>query len=133
MEIGNELDMWTNLLNKFESELNIKAEEEWATPEKISVDEFSYSPPKQIKVTSADVTLNHEALKKGIEKASGPHNLKSESTGGNRYWPGHNDSWVHEFVPHMTTAITDVIDTALAEAKINLLIFQSPYKNCLLL
>jgi len=71
IEIGNEIDMWNKLVAKFESKLNIVAEKEWATPEKISVEAFSYSPPKQIKVSSADVTLNRETLQKGIEKASG--------------------------------------------------------------
>lgn len=118
MEIGNEMDMWSELVKKFESELNIAAEKEWTTPEKISVEAFSYSPPKQIKVSSADVTLNYEALKKGIEKASGPRNSNSETTNGNKYTVAHGEPWIHEFVPRMTTAITEVIDTAFVEAKI---------------
>lgn len=118
MEIGNEMNMWSELVKKFESELNIAAEKEWITPEKISVETFSYSPPKQIKVSSADVTLNYEALKKGIEKASGPRNSNSETTNGNKYTVAHGEPWIHEFVPRMTTAITEVIDTAFAEAKI---------------
>ncbi len=129
IEIGNEIDMWNKLVAKFESKLNIVAEKEWATPEKISVEAFSYSPPKQIKVSSADVTLNRETLQKGIEKASGPSDKQGQRTNGNTVWPNSNDGWVHQFIPFMTNAIGDVVDNALAEAKIKPIDLSKPLQE----
>ena len=112
IEIGNEIDMWHKLVARFESELNIAAEKEWATPENIYIKAFSYSPPKQIKISAADVILNRDALQIGIEKAAGPQNKKNETTNGNPHWPNSPTHWVNEFSPLMVSAISDVVDSA---------------------
>ena len=129
IEIGNEIDMWNKLVARFESELNIAAEKEWATPENIYIETFSYSPPKQIKISAADVILNRDALKIGIEKAAGPQNKKNEPTNGIQYWPNSPTHWVYEFSPLMVSAISDVVDSALAQAKIEPIDLSKPLKD----
>lgn len=130
MEVGNEKDMWTDLVAKFESQLNILAEKEWATPENISVEALSYSPPKQIQISSAEVKLDREALKTGIEKATAPTNSKSEQTGGNQHWPHNNPTqWVYEFNTRMVSAISEVVDKAFEQAKIEPINLSKPLKE----
>ena len=129
IEIGNEIDMWHKLVARFESELNIAAEKEWATPENIYIKTFSYSPPKQIKISAADVILNRDALQIGIEKAAGPQNKKNETTNGNPHWPNSPTHWVNEFSPLMVSAISDVVDSALAQAKIEPIDLSKPLKD----
>ena len=129
MEIGNEINMWSELVMKFESELNIAAEKEWATPDNISVKAFSYSPPKQIKISSADVVLNRDALQVGVEKAVGPNNNRNQTTNGNPHWSNSVPHWSNEFSPRMVSAISDVVDNALAQAKIEPLDLSKPLKD----
>lgn len=129
IEIGNESHMWINLVSKFESELNITAEKEWTTPENISVKAFSYSLPKKINVLSADVVLNRNALQSGIEKAVGPQNEKNEPTGGNPYWPNSPTQWAYQFSSLMVSTISDVVDNALEEVKIEPIDLSKPLKE----
>ena len=124
--VGNEDDVWPDLILSIEQELNHQAEAEWAAPESITVEEFSYTPSKSIKLPSKDVTLDRESLQSGIEKASGPNNPKAEVTSGNNVWPNSGEAWVHKFTPLITTAIADVIDTAFAEVQVD---FSKPLKE----
>lgn len=130
MGIGNEADMWANLVTIFESELNIRAQEEWTTPEKISVDTFLYNPPKQIKVSSSDVVLDRVTLEDNISKAAGPQNKAGKATGGNTSWP-HNDptNWAFQFTSLMTSAIADTVDNAFTEAKIKPIDLSKPLQE----
>jgi len=124
--VGNEDDVWPDLILSIEQELNHQAEEEWAAPESITVEEFSYTPSKSIKLSSKNVTLDRESLQTGIEKASGPNNSEAEATGGNNVWTNSGEPWVHKFTPLITAAIADVVDTAFAEVQVD---FSKPLKE----
>ncbi|QNX18070.1 GTPase-associated system all-helical protein GASH [Acinetobacter seifertii] len=130
IEVGNEIDMWNKLVAKFESQLNIAAEKEWTTPEKISVKAFSYTVPKQIKVSSSDVVLDRVTLENDISKASGPQNKKGVATGGNNTWPNHDPTnWVYQFSSMMTSAIADTVDNAFEQAKIKPIDLSKPLQE----
>jgi len=129
MEIGNESDMWSGLVGRIERQLNTKAEEEWATPEKIQVKPFIYNVKQPIEITLAEVALDREIMEAGIEKASGPSNPKNQDTNGNTVWPNSGQTWVNHFTPLMTAAIADTVDAALAEVKIEPVDLSKPLKD----
>lgn len=119
IEVGNEQDMWGELIGNIEQKLNAQAVEEWATPQRISVDSFSYTKVKALKISSENVILDREQLEAQIEKASGPQNKQNQPIeGANRYWPQNNANWSRDFTPRMTAAIADVVDTAFTNAQI---------------
>jgi len=126
VSVGNEDDVWPDLILNIEQKLNYQAEEEWAAPESITVEKFSYTPSKSIKLSSKNVTLDRELLQSGIEKASGPTNPGAAATGGNNVWTNSGEAWVHNFTPLITTVIADVVDTAFAEVQID---FSKPLKE----
>lgn len=126
VSVGNEDDVWPDLIVNIEQELNRQAEEEWAAPETITVEEFSYTPSKSIKLSSKNVTLDRESLQSGIEKASGPNNSKGEATSGNNVWTNSGEAWVHKFTPLITKAIADIVDTAFTEVQVD---FSKPLKD----
>jgi hypothetical protein len=129
LEVGNEHDMWADLVGNIEQKLNAQAEAEWATPEKITVEPFSYTPPKLIELSSKDVTLDRASLQSGIDKASGPNNTQGQVTNGNAFWPNSGQGWVNQFTPLITTTIADVVDAALAKAQMEPVDLSEPLKE----
>ncbi|MEI2627289.1 GTPase-associated system all-helical protein GASH [Erwinia aphidicola] len=129
MEVGNESDMWGDLVGRIEYRLNAKAEEEWATPEKIKVKPFVYDHAQTIEIVSTEVVLDRESLETEIQKASGPSNPQGQGTNGNTVWANSGQAWVNQFTPLMTAAIADTVDAALAEAQIEPIDLSKPLKD----
>lgn len=129
MEIGNETDMWSDLVGRIEHNLNTKAEEEWATPETIKVKPFVYNYGQKIEIVSTEAVVDRDSLETGIEKASGPMNSKGKPTNGNSVFPNSHQAWVNQFTPLMATAIADTVDAALAEAQIEPVDLSKPLKD----
>lgn len=129
MEIGNESDMWGDLVGRIEYRLNAKAEEEWATPEKIKVKPFVYDHAQTIEIVSTEVVLDRDSLETEIQKASGPSNPQGQATNGNTVWANSGQAWVNQFTPLMTAAIADTVDAALAEAQIEPVDLSKPLKD----
>lgn len=130
IEVGSEANMWAELVDKFETQLNTLAEQKWAAPEKITVKAFSYSPPKQIQISSSDVKLDREELQIGIEKATGPQNSKNQPTNGNPHWATNSvQAWSNEFSNRMVSAISDVVDKAFEQAKVEPVNLSKPLKE----
>ncbi|HDS7500264.1 TPA: hypothetical protein QHU55_002559 [Klebsiella aerogenes] len=129
MDSGNEIDMWTDLIGSIERRLNKRAEEEWATPEKIKVKPFVYNQTEVIEINSAEVSIDRTALENSIEKATGPVNPKNQATGGNPNWPNSGQAWAQQFSPLITKAIADTLDEALAEVQIESVDLSKPLKE----
>lgn len=130
IEVGSEANMWAELVDKFETQLNTLAEHKWAAPEKITVKAFSYSPPKQVQISSLDVKLDREELQIGIEKATGPQNSKHQPTNGNPHWVTNSvQAWSNEFSNRMVSAISDVVDKAFEQAKVEPVNLSKPLKE----
>ena len=129
MEVGNESDMWGELVGRIEYRLNAKAEEEWSTPEKIKVKPFVYDQAQTIEIVSAEVVLDRKTLDTEIQKASGPTNPQGQATNGNTVWANSGQTWVNQFTPLMTAAIADAVDAALAEAQIEPVDLSKPLKD----
>ncbi|MGB2786267.1 GTPase-associated system all-helical protein GASH [Psychrobacter sp.] len=119
IEVGRESEIWNNLIKTIELKLNNQAEEEWATPPKIIVEDFSYSSSKSTKLIFPKVTLDREFLQSGIEEASGPNRANGEATGANPHLPTQGATWVNEFAPLLTTAIATDIENAFAEIEMD--------------
>lgn len=129
MEVGNEAYMWTEIVAKFEARSNTLAEQEWTTPDKIAVKAFSYSPPKSIHISSSDVKIDREALQIGIEKATAPQNSKNQPTNGNPNWVNNAQAWSNEFSNRMVSAISNEVDKAFEQAKVEPINLSKPLKE----
>lgn len=128
-DVGKEGDMWRSLIHDNDIKLNLRAEEEWSAPEQITIEPFSYKPPKSIEISSKEVKLDRESLQAGIEKAFGPTNPAGEETEGNSFVPQHNKQWVDFLTPILTETIAYTIDEALEETKIEPIDLTSPLKK----
>ncbi|WP_440824321.1 GTPase-associated system all-helical protein GASH [Psychrobacter cryohalolentis] len=128
-DVGKEGNMWRSLIRDNDIKLNLQAEEEWSAPEQITIEPFSYKPPKSIEISSKKVKLDRESLQTGIEKAIGPQNKEGQATDGNRHWPNSPTNWSYEFAPFLTTAIADIVDEVLEESKIEPIDLSAPLKK----
>lgn len=128
-DVGKEGDMWRSLIHDNDLKLNLRAEEEWSAPEQITVEPFSYKPPKSIEISSKEVKLDRESLQTGIEKAFGPTNPAGEKTQGNSFVPQHGKQWIDFLTPILTETIANTIDDALEETRIEPIDLSSPLKK----
>ena len=56
--------------------------------------------------------------------------MQNQPTNGNKYWPHtHPTHWANEFSPFMVSAISDVVDSALAQVKIEPIDLSKPLKE----
>jgi cell pole-organizing protein PopZ len=119
MEAGNESPIWADALAEIEERIDTRAQEEWATPESISVPALTFAAPKPIVVSTASKPINKAALTKGFEAAAGPNNANNQETKGNRYWPhGNPHAWVTDFGARMTDVISQALEENTAGSKI---------------
>lgn len=117
--VGKEGDIWRSSIYENDVRLNLQAEKEWSAPEKITIEPFSYQPPKSIEIFSKEVELDREKLLLGVEKAVGTQKAKQNGADTNKYWPHqHPSEWTSAFASLFTTTIADVVDEALEESKI---------------
>lgn len=120
LPVDNERDIWIGIVEQVERRVDVRAEEEWATPETISVHPMKYQVPT---LTAPEVTIGKASeadLQKGMIAASGPHDINHNPTNGNRHWPNQNPQhWVQEFGTKSGTLIADAINEALSEIEIS--------------
>ena len=102
MEVGDEQELWTDIVADIEESVEGRAEREWATPASISVPDIKLMPPATDEIRIASEKLNTAGLAQGIRAAAGPHYNSPErgqlATEGNPRWPHDDpDTWNYEF------------------------------------
>lgn len=119
-ETADEAVVWREAVGEIEAKVDARAEQEWATPEMISVDPLQYTPPAAVALKFKAPTVDREALQSEIQRASGPGGGSSS----NQYWPSNNpQAWAASFADKMATAIADELEalgTGLAPAPVDL-------------
>lgn len=124
LPVDNERDIWISIVEQVERRVDARAEEEWATPDTISVQPMKYELPI---LSTPAVTIDKASksdLQTGMLAAAGPTYQQPQqgnvATNGNPHWP-HNSPqpWVYEFGTRSGTAIAAAINAAMSEIKVS--------------
>lgn len=123
LRADNERAIWSDAVQQVESQVDARADAEWATPDSISVPAMSYDVPEieAPGVTSAKVA--RAQLQTEMLAAIGPQYNDPQqgniATNGNPNWPQNNSAaWSGEFGRRSAAAISDAIDAAIAKIEI---------------
>lgn len=106
-ETGDEAPIWRDAISEIETKVDARAEVEWATPERISVEPLKYTPPASGKVDFEPPVVDLPALKEKVHSAASPW-AKNQP---NPHYP-HNDpqNWSQVFANKMSVAIAETLD-----------------------
>jgi hypothetical protein len=132
MPVDNERAIWIGIVEGLERRVDTRAEEEWATPDTISVEPMKYEVPT---LTVPEVLVGEAStasLRKGMMAAAGPTYQSQQgitATDGNPHWPNNQHSWVTEFGKFSATAIAEAIDAAIAEIEVKQPELAKPFSN----
>lgn len=123
LPVDNERDIWIGIVEQVERRVDARAEEEWATPETISVQPMKYQLPT---LTVPDVKIGEASqtdLQNGMTAAAGPSSHHPQqggvATGGNPHWPQQQQQWVYEFGKRSGTVIAAAINAAMSEIEVS--------------
>ncbi|MBO9575598.1 MAG: hypothetical protein J7494_07680 [Sphingobium sp.] len=124
LPVDNERDIWIGIVEQVERRVDARAEEEWATPESISVQPMKYEVPP---LTAPEVTIGKASksdLQTGMLAAAGPTYQQPQqgnvATNGNQHWPQNQPQlWVYEFGTRSGTAIASAINAAMAGIEVS--------------
>jgi hypothetical protein len=123
LPVDNERDIWIGIVEQVERRVDARAEEEWATPETISVQPMEYEVPA---ITAPEVKTGEASesdLQNGMFAAAGPTYQQPRqgnvATNGNPHWPQNQQQWVYEFGARSGTAIAAAINAAMSEIEVS--------------
>lgn len=118
MEIGDEQELWADIVADIEERVEERSEREWATPATISVPDIKIQPPATDEIRIASKRVSTASLGTKLLAAAGPHFMSPErgqlETQGNPYWPqGNPEHWNYEFGRRTAQAVGDAITRAV--------------------
>ena len=118
MEVGDEKELWADIVADIEQKVEERSEKEWATPASISVPDIKFKSTSEAKVRIASKKVSASGLKPKFEAAAGPHandpDGTQRNTDGNPYWPQNNPhEWVYEFATRTADAVGETINRAI--------------------
>lgn len=123
LPVDNERAIWIPIVEHVERRVDARAEDEWATPETISVQPMKYEVPS---LSAPEVTIGEAPksdLQTGMLAAAGQsyqHPRQGNvATNGNPHWPNQAQHWVYEFGTRSATAIAAAIDAAMADIEVS--------------
>jgi hypothetical protein len=113
METGNEQAIWADVVEKIESDVDHRAEQEWATPANISIGQLALQSPAQLKVSSGSGKVDKDALLAKLIAGAGGNPVS------NPHWPQNNPTaWAQSLGTQFAEAISEAIDNAVAQNKV---------------
>ena len=123
MEMGEEHEVWTEVVDEIERKVEARAEAEWATPASISVPEVELDLSSVSEILISWKKVDRASLSKDLQAAAGPvssvPNKGNVRTDGNRHWSQDTSGqWVYEFGTLMAEAVGDVISQTLGSLSI---------------
>ena len=118
MEVGDEQELWADIVADIEEKVEERSEREWATPASISVPDIKFKSTSKAEVRIASKKVSASGLKPKFEATAGPHandpNGTQRNTDGNPYWPQNNPhEWVYEFGTRTAEVVGEAIDKAI--------------------
>ena len=118
MEVGDERELWADIVADIEERVEGRAEREWATPASISVPDIKLKPPATDEIRIASEEFNTADVARGFMAAAGPHaNYPQEGqveTKGNPQWLQDDPStWNYEFGRRSAQTVGDAIARAV--------------------
>ena len=122
MELGDEREIWADLLVTIEERVDARAEAEWATPSSITLAAISFSIPELLPPKVKTVGVNRDFMKRAFYAAAGPHYHNPEignvATDGNPQSPQNGGPWVTEFGDRMAATVGEVIDAVIGKISV---------------
>ena len=123
MEVGEEQDIWVDIVGKIETIVEERSEREWATPDTISVPDINFEMPSAGEIRIASKKVNVSNLGPKFQAAAGPSSYDSDgrrrNTEGNQYWPQNNpEQWLYEFGTRTAKAVGDAINQAMGSLSV---------------
>lgn len=117
-EVGDEREIWVDIIGEIEKIVEQRSEREWATPASISVPNVKLESPSEVEIRIASKKVNSTALGGKLMKAAGPEYNSPDrgqvSTGGNPQWPQHDPyQWNYEFGTRTGKAVGEAINWAI--------------------
>lgn len=117
MEVGEEREIWADVIGEIEKQVEERSEKEWATPALISVPDLKLDSQSAAEVNVSPGKANRATLSKKLQAAAGPvsHSpAKQDNTNGNPYWAQDSSGyWVYEFGKRAAEAIDNTIQQAI--------------------
>ena len=110
-ETSDEAEIWREAVSEIETKVDARAESEWATPETITVDALSYTPPAARSVTHQAPSVDRVALQAKIHSAAGPWG----PTTPNPHQPSSAQPWALDFANKMSVAIAETVESVVGE------------------
>lgn len=134
MRADNEREIWSGAVQEVQQKVDLRAEEEWATPATITVSALTFAFPEFGAAKISPATVSRPSLQKDMLSAVAPQYLDpvagNVATGGNPHWP-HNQpqGWAGEFGRRSAEAIAEAIDAAISEIEITQPDLVDPFKQ----
>ena len=118
MEVGDEQEIWANIVADIERSVEARAEKEWVTPAAISVPDIKFKPPATDEIRISSKEVNTTSLGQKFMAAAGPHfnspNQGQVATQGNPYWPQNDPgNWNLEFGRRTAETVGEAITRAV--------------------
>lgn len=110
-ETADEAPIWREAVSELETQVDARAEAEWATPEMISVEPLKYTAPQANVAEFEAPTIDRADLKGKIHSAAGPWG----SAPTNQHQSNSPQPWSQDFAKLMTSAIADAVDAVAAD------------------
>ena len=122
MEIGEEREIWSDVVGDVERKIEERAEAEWATPASITLPQIKIDPPPPLEMRVSALKVDRNKLSEDFQAAAGPQaqDQQGESfeTQGNPHYPNENDLWIFEFGQRAASAVGDAVTRAVKGASI---------------
>ena len=123
IEVGEEREIWVDIVGDIEQKVEERAEREWVAPASISVPDINLKPPatREVRITSRDVNIPDLASK--FMAAAGPHFNSPEQgqleTNGNPTWPQNDPAtWNSEFGERTAQTVGEAIARAVGSLSV---------------
>ncbi len=123
MEVGEEREIWADVVAEIERKVEERAEREWATPVSITVPDIKVESPSMSEIRISSRKLNTANLGEKVMAAAGPQFNSPDrgqvDTGGNPHWL-HNDpqNWIYEFGTRTAEVVGEAINRTLGSLSV---------------
>lgn len=118
MEVGEEREIWADVVGEIERKVEERADREWATPASIVVPDVKFESASEAEIRISSGKVNRSSLSKKLQAAAGPQFNSPDQgqvdTEGNPHWPHHDpENWLYEFGTRTAEAVGDAINRAI--------------------
>ena len=122
-EVGEEREIWADIVGEIEKRVEERSEREWATPSSISLPEIRLKSASSSGVRISSKKVNTTSLGEKLMAAAGPDynspDQGHEDTQGNQHWPQDDSaSWLYEFGTRTGEAVGEAINRAIGDLSV---------------